>query len=237
MMAKMIKLRFIIGRRLCSSQGFTLIELLVVMIAAGILATAMLGLYLGVVRSAADTGNRIINQDDARTAVNQIGRYIRMATSSAFNQTSISDAIALAQPQELVFYADIDGDSIPDKVRYYVSGLSLKMATVAPDMTTNPPSYPAYTTDGVVMLNGMRNGAAAIFTYYETNPAYTSTTDAAHDNLTVMTNPTSESDLRKIVAVGITLYVNEAPQLSKGSVKLDSLIQLRQRYNGGLGGG
>ncbi len=93
------------------------------MIIAGILAGAMLGLYYGVVRSFADTGNRMVNQDDARTAINQMARYIRMATSSASNQTSVSDAIALAQPQELVFYADINGNGQPDKVRYYLSGL------------------------------------------------------------------------------------------------------------------
>ena len=232
----MIKLKSIVRDRLRGSRGFTLIELLVVMIMAGILAGAMLGLYYGVVRSFADTGNRMVNQDDARTAINQMGRYIRMATSSASNQTSISDAIAVAQPQELVFYADLDGDGQPDKVRYYLSGLTMKMATVAPNMGTNPPSYPAYTTDGVVVMNGIRNGATALFTYYQINPAYTSTTDAAHDNLTVITNPTSASDLLKIVAVGLTIYVNEVPNLSKGNVRLDSLIQIRQRYNGGLGG-
>ena len=112
----------------------------------------------------------------------------------------------------------------------------MKLATVAPNTSTSPPTYPAYTTDGVIIMNGIRNGATAIFTYYQTNPAYTSTTDMAHDNLTVMTNPTSAADMAKIVAVGVTLYVNEAPKLSKGNVKLDSLIQIRQRYNGGLSG-
>jgi prepilin-type N-terminal cleavage/methylation domain-containing protein len=232
----MIRLRSALRNRLRGSQGFTLIELLVVMLIAGILAGAMLGLYYGVVRSFADTGNRMVNQDDARTAINQMGRYIRMATSSASNQTSISDAIAVASPQELVFYADLNGDGKADKVRYYLSGLTMKMATVAPIMTPSPPSYPAYTTDGVVVMNGIQNGATAIFTYYQVNPAYTSTTDAAHDNLTVITNPTTAADRLKIVAVGLTVYVNEAPKLSKGNVRLDGLVQIRQRYNGGLGG-
>jgi prepilin-type N-terminal cleavage/methylation domain-containing protein len=232
----MNKLISIVTNRLRGSHGFTLVELLVTMLVAGILAGGMLGLYYGTIRSVADTQNRIIGQDDARTAINQLARYVRMASSSASNQTSVTDAIALAGPQELVFFADIDGDGYSDKVRYYLSGTTMKMATVAPDLTTSPPSYPAYTTDGVVVMDGIRNGATPMFTYYQTNPAYTSTTDAAHDNLTVMTNPTSAADLAKIVAVGFTLYVNEAPKLSRGNVKLDSLVQIRQRYNGGLGG-
>jgi prepilin-type N-terminal cleavage/methylation domain-containing protein len=219
-----------------SRQGFTLVELVVTVAIASLLMGAMLGLYYGVIRSVADTQNRMINQDDARTAINQLSRYVRMASSSASNLTSITDAIALAQPQELVFFADIDGDGEADKVRYHLSGTTMKMATSAPDMSTYPPSYPAYTTDGVIVMNGIQNGATAMFTYYQTNPAYTSTTDAVHDTLTVMTNPTSATDLAKIVAVGLTVYVNEHPQLSKGSVKLDTLVQIRQRYNGGLGG-
>jgi len=234
----MIKLGSIVRDRLRGARGFTMIELLVVMLLAGIIAGAMLGMYYGVVRSFADTGNRILNQDDARTAMNQMARYIRMASSSAANQTSVSDAINLASPQELVFYADINGNGQPDKVRYYLSGNTMMMASVAPIMTTNPPSYPtAYGSNAVVVMNGIRNGATAIFTYWQMNPLYDpNNPNPQYDNLVVMTNPTSASDLSKILAVGLTVYVNEVPKLSKGNVRLDSLAQIRQRYNGGLGG-
>ena len=49
------------------------------------------------------------------TAINEISRYVRMAESSASNLTSNSDAVAVAQPQELVFYADIDGNGLAEK--------------------------------------------------------------------------------------------------------------------------
>ena len=122
-----------IRNRLRGAQGVTLIELLVVCLTAGVLGGAMLGVYESLIRSAADTEHRIVNQDDARTAMNEIARYVRMAESSASNLTSTSDAVALAQPQELVFYADIDGNGLPEKVRYYLSGKTLRMATLAPD--------------------------------------------------------------------------------------------------------
>lgn len=220
------------------ARGFTLIELLVVCLTAGILGGAMLGIYESLIRYSADTQHRIINQDDARTAVNEIARYIRMAESSASNLTSQSDAVAVATGYELVFYADINGNGLPDKVRYYMSGNTLRMAALAPNTSTTPPTYPtSYTTDGIVVMDGILNGATPLFTYYKMNPLYAGNPVPANDNLVVVPNPTSAADRMGIVAVGITLYVNDAPVgISKGPVKLDTLIQIRQRYNGGLSG-
>jgi prepilin-type N-terminal cleavage/methylation domain-containing protein len=218
-------------------QGVTFIELLVVIVVAGLLGSAILGVYEGVVRSWANTSNRIINQDDARLAINEIGRYLRMAQSSESNLSSTSDAIAAAQPQELVFYSDINGDGLADKCRFYLSGQSLRLATVAPNTGTSPPTYPTtYSGDGAVVLNGIQNGSTAIFTYYKLNPAYITNPIPANDTLVTAGNPTSATDLAKILAVGISLYINEVPQLSKGNVALDTLIQIRQRYDGGLSG-
>ena len=215
-----------------------MIELLVVCLVAGILGGAMLGLYQGLMRSWADTGHRIINQDDARSAINDISRYVRMAESSASNLTSTSDAVALAQPQELVFYADINGNGLPDKVRYYLSGKTLRRAALAPNTSTSPPTYPtAYTTDGVVVMDGIQNGTTPLFTYYKMNPAYAANPIPSNDTLVLMSNPTSAADLASIVAVGIKIYVNDSPAgVSKSPVGLDTLIQIRQRYNGGLSG-
>jgi prepilin-type N-terminal cleavage/methylation domain-containing protein len=237
-MITMTKVISAIRNRLRGARGFTLIELLVVCLTAAVLGGAMLSLYESVVRSWADTGHRILNQDDARTAINEIARYIRMAESSASNLTSQTDAIALAQPQELVFYADINGNNLPDKVRIYLSGKTMWLASLAPNTATSPPTYPtSYSTNGIVIMNGIQNGATAIFTYYKMNPAYVSNPIAANDTLVVISNPTSAADLASIVAVGISLWVNETPVgMSKGNVDLDTLIQIRQRYNGGLSG-
>ena len=239
----MRKMTWVVKGKLGASQGFTIVELLVVMLVSGILMAGMLGVYYGVQRSFADTGSRMVNQDDARTATNQAARYIRAAQSSDSNLTSKSDAIALASPQEIVFYADVDGvvdangKVHAEKVRYYLNGQSLQMATTAPNLTTSPPTYPSTpTSNSTVVMNGIVNGSTPIFTYYQLNPNYATNPIPGNDNLVVISNPTSAADLASIVAVGMTFYVNENPAASKNSVELYSLVQIRQRYNGGLSG-
>ena len=80
------------------------------------------------------------------------------------------------------------------------------MAALAPDTSTSPPTYPtAYTTDGVVVMDGIQNGTTAMFTYYKMNPAYATNPIPANDTLVLMANPTSAAELASIVAVGIKL--------------------------------
>ena len=218
-----------------NAGGFTLVELLVVCITAGLLGAAILGIYSGLVRSWADTNHRIVNQDDARFAINEISRYLRMAESSASNLTSFSDAVALATSSELVFYADLDGNRVPEKCRYYLDGTTLRLASLSPNTSTSPPSYPTvYTSDGIVIMKGIQG--TNIFKYYKMNPAYLTNPIPSNDTLVLVSNPTSADDLRSIIAVDITLTVNETPGLPVANVVLDTRVQIRQRYNGGLSG-
>ena len=250
MLSMLSRLASAIRTRCRRGHGFTLIELLVVCIAAGLLGSAILGIYDGLVRSWADTSHRIQNQDDARLALDDISRYLRMAQSSESNLTSTSDAVALAADNELVFYSDIDGDNLAEKVRFYLDGTSLRMATVDPDTSTSPPTYATtYSSNGVIVMSGIQNYTAAsssnwmpMFTYYKMNPAYATNPVASNDTLvpislnTTTHTQVSATDLTGIVAVEIKLAVNETPGVPNTSFVLDTLIQIRQRYNGGLSG-
>ena len=219
-----LRQRLSLGR---GARGFTLIELLVAMGLVGVIAAGILGLYAGVVRSTFDQTTRIQNQDSGRTATNQMSRYIRGACSSASNMTSQSDAFAVTLPQELVFFTDLDGDDKADKVHYYLSGTELMMQTAAPDLSQSPATYPAYTTDGVV-IPGVRNASQAIFRYYR----YDETTLS----LVEIPAPNTPELRGQVVAVDIRLVVNETPELAKGAVELATRVQVRQRYDGGLDG-
>ncbi len=212
-------------RRLRSDQqGFSLVELVIVILVAGVMMAAILSLFLGGLRVFASEGVRMQNQDDVRLGINQITRYLRAATSSADHQASWSNAIASAGPQSLEFYCEIDGEPPVEKVRYYLSGTDLRMQTATPYWRTSPPGwvYPTYSENGVVIQQAVRNGTAPVFAYLRYSGG----------SLEVFT-PTTADDRNHIVAVDVTLMVNEVPQLAS-EISLSTRVQLRQRYEGGL---
>jgi hypothetical protein len=169
----------------------------------------------------------MMNQDDARTAINQMARYLRMATSSADSQSTASNAIAVALPQEVVFYCDVDGDNVSEKVRYYLASSILRSQTEDPAWVTSPTPgwyYDGYESDGVVIENRVRNESLPMFKYYRYGGS------GALEAFT----PSSDSLRENIVAIGITIKVGERPDLAARDVELTTQVQIRQRYEGGL---
>jgi prepilin-type N-terminal cleavage/methylation domain-containing protein len=214
--------------RLKPEGGWTLIELLVVIIIAGVLSGAMFGVFASVSGVFASQGVRIQNQDDARSALGQVTRYLRMAASSSDNQTSQSNSIASASSQAVEFYCDLDGDAITEKARYYLDGTTLKMQSVNPTWALTPTPhwvYGAYTTNGLVIQDAVRNGTGPVFRYWR----YNTTTGILEEFA-----PTTEALRQAIVTISISLTVNEAPKVAKGNVVLSTDVQLRQRYDWGL---
>jgi prepilin-type N-terminal cleavage/methylation domain-containing protein len=218
---------YAIRARVEGQDGFTLVELLVVMIIGAIISVAVLAVFTSLSGVFNSQTVRIQNQDDARTAVNEMSRYLRMATSSADNMTTQSNAIATASPQDIEFYCDIDGDSVAEKVRFYLSSTTLLMQTAEPVWVTGTDPhyvYGSYDTNGIVVQDAVRNGSSPVFAYYYyINPG-----------VLALFTPATAAQRQLIVTVSIAVTVNEKPTLAKGNVLLTTDVQLRQRYQGGL---
>jgi prepilin-type N-terminal cleavage/methylation domain-containing protein len=212
--------------RLKGDGGFTVVELVVAMVIVGIVSAAVLAIFGGLTGVFHSQQVRMQNQDYARTAINQMTRYLRMATSSADNMTTQSNAIERAASDDIEFYCDLDGDGLAEKVRYYLSDTTLLMQTADPTTIAASPyySYPEYQTDGVVVGQAIRNGTEALFTYYYGDD----------DGGLAVFEPENASERQEIVTVGISLIVNATPELAAGNVQLAAEVQLRQRYEGGL---
>jgi hypothetical protein len=200
---------------------------MVVMLIASLITVAILMVLQNTTRVFNSQQVRILNQDDARTAINQMTRYIRMMTSSEDNLTTISNAIATAGEQEIEFYCDVDGDDDAEKVRYYVEDSELRSQTQEPEGIETTPywQYGEYDNEGVVIENRVRNGAVPMFLYYRYSDE--------HGSLEAFT-PTTAEQLREVVTVGVTIKVGERPDLAAKDVVLSTDVQIRQRYEGGL---
>jgi prepilin-type N-terminal cleavage/methylation domain-containing protein len=217
----------LVRSRLYNQNGFTLIELTMVVLLASMISVAVLMMLRGTTSVFNSQEVRMLNQDDARTAINQLARYLRMATSSADSQSTASNAIALALPQEVVFYCDIDGDEVAEKVRYYLATSILRSQTEEPEWVTSPSPgwvYGAYDSTGVVIENRVRNESEPMFRYYRYDG----------NGALEAFNPSSDLLREAIVAIGLTIRVGERPDLAARDVELTTQVQIRQRYEGGL---
>lgn len=203
---------------------------MVVVLIAGLVAGGVLALYSSAFRTTADQNTRMQSQDSARLAMYEMSRFIRAACSSESNLTSVSDSLVRADPQEFVFFVDLDSDGAAEKARYYLSGTTLRFQTAEPDTSVIPATYPdEYDTESVVILDGVRNGEEAVFTYY----GYDEDTVSLYE----ISSPDTDLLRRHVVAIGIRLTVNEKPEIARGAVEVSTRVQIRQRYDGGLDGG
>jgi len=149
--------------------GFTLLEML---LAASIVSMIVIGLF-----RVFDTTTVIYNsgqgkanvQQNARVAMDQMARQIRMAGNFPENFTVPPPATALANPlpvatdSALAIYGDVDGSGASNVVLFCLNGTDLLMAS-APSGSAG-----AYTCGAGTML--AENVTSLRFTYYDANNA------------------------------------------------------------------
>jgi prepilin-type N-terminal cleavage/methylation domain-containing protein len=99
-------------------KGFTLIELMVVVALLGILGYGIVKFFTGTFRVWWQTGQQINAQQKARTAMDEMTRFIRQASPA----TIVVGAQAGEDANTMITFTHIDGRQIS----YYKSGDSLK---------------------------------------------------------------------------------------------------------------
>ncbi len=141
-------------------SGFTLLEVLVamglfIMIIGGITS------FITITFKANDIiFNQLSAQKDARTALSMVVKELRNANSSSIG----SYVIDTAASSTLIFYSDIDGDTYKERVRYFVSGNSLKKGVIKPSGTPL-----TYNTAGETIITVANNliPASQPFQYFD----------------------------------------------------------------------
>lgn len=173
------------------SRGFTAIELTTVIAIVGLLAVFAADFMRSVIVLDGETRGILLAQDDARRAFKQMVTDIRL-TNYADNGAY---PIVQADATDYVFYANVNSDGKAERVRYFLSGTSLKRGVILP--TGAPPVYDPASEAVATIATDLDNGAVPVFDYY----------DSSYDGTTApLPAPVSISAVR---LVKITVVINK----------------------------
>lgn len=144
-------------------NGFTIIEVLV-----GVFVLALMAAAVGVFQQNVYSLNgvfqsNLVAQREARQALDRMTAEIRPLALSSVGAYPISEASTTS----FIFYSDIDGDGLMERMRYFLSGATLKKGTLKP--TGSPPTYNPANEVIKDTAHNIANGAVPIFEYYDTN--------------------------------------------------------------------
>src|SRR3989344_8693114 len=194
--------------KLKASSGFTLIEIMIFIgLSAGVLA--VLGLVVTNIASLKDYfGEALSAEQEIQQTLTEMGPEIRSISQSNIGSYPIESSASTT----LIFYSAIDQDGLFERVRYFLSGTTLKKGVIKP--TGNPLQY---VLGNEVVRDVVRNIVPGydIFSYYDRT--YTGTENP-------LTQPVGVSGVRLI---RVTLTVNRNGPQGSGAVTLSERFTIR----------
>lgn len=193
-----------------SEAGVTLTEMLVVMVLLGsVLAVAYMTMDLS--RTMADTTQaRAMASDQARSAIDGMTRELRQAREIVEN----GGGFVTAAERDCVFYADINHDSVPERIRYYVSGQRVYRVSASALTSAPPYTFGAYSA-AVALPGALKSGwTGAVFTYWNGEDP-----------------PTAPAAIADISAVEIHLMGSASSGDRTADVDLTTSVKVRSVHN------
>ncbi len=191
------------------SQGFTVIELLISLFVLGTMIVIISSFASNIFSYNKGFSNSLSISDNSRTILNPISSEIRSATTSSTGTYPIESAGTTS----FIFYADTNSDGIRERIRYFLSGTTLRRGTITP--IGNPLSYNTTETLTDVVYNVRNTAANPIFTYYDTN--YTGSSAA-------LSQPVDISTIRLIK---IELLLDANTEVAPDATVITTQISLR----------
>lgn len=189
-------------------SGLTVIEIIIGVALSLILLTALLRFLVVGFPLARVTYVHAQSTETARVQLKRLSKGLREMRQSATG----SYALAAADPQRITFYANVDTDALTERVRYELSGINLQRGIIKP--TGNPLTYdPAQETVTTVATN-IRNGAVALFTYY-------------NGNYPADTTPLTPADVTEVKYIDFSLIIDVDPAVDPAPATVESQVQLR----------
>lgn len=193
-----------------NNRGFSMLEMIVV-----------LGLFIifsGVIAELLIWGNhgkdvifeQLNKQNDGRIATQDFLNDLRRSSYSSIGAYPIEVATA----NQIVFYSNIDADSWKEKIRYFVSGTTLKRGVTKPSGT--PLSYNS-AAEAVNEVAHDLNNTTTLFYYY----------DQSYDGVSNTSSMSFPIDISKIRMIGIKLWLDLRPNVSPAPLYIEGKTEIR----------
>ncbi len=197
-------------QKISGIRGASLLEAVVVLGITTIVTLAATSFIILSFRNQRVINDQLFGQKEARRIVAEIVNTARTAESSSIG----SYAIAEATTSSLTIYANIDTDSLRERVHYWVSGTDLKRGILKP--SGNPLAYTG-AEQVTVLAHDVQNISRGIATFQYFTESYTGSGSA-------MTVPITIPNVRMIkVMVEIEKDVTKSPV----PLRVESLIHIR----------
>lgn len=151
-------------------KAFTLIEVLVTLAIFSILAAGAVWFIIGSSRDGAVIWEQLFTQSQGKKTVEHVISYVRKAETSSVGAYTL----VTTTPYDLVFYANVDSDSLIEKVEFFINEENiLKQTITKPSSTASSNIYENGTSNTVSLADNVTNLAdgVPIFLYY--NEDYT----------------------------------------------------------------
>ncbi len=191
------------------SRGFTILELLISLFISVLVynGVSLLGrnifFFNGVIQNNANS------EFEIRKAFKMMTQEIRsMGVSNEGGYPLVSSASSTIK-----FFYDLNSDGTMDMIRYYISGNKLMKGVTVP--TGNPLSFDTAVETTSTVVSNVYNGSVALFSYYDTNYAGTTTP---------LSLPVTPSSVR---LVKINLLINANPKKSSIVTPYSTQVTIR----------
>ena len=193
-----------------NTSGFTIIELSVALGIAAMIAVTVVWLIIHGLRYSHVIFGQLQTQNDGRRVLQQVVDVVRKAEESSIG----GYPLASVGDYELILYANVDNDTLRERVRFWLDGTTLKKGVIKP--TGSPLSYSG--TESVVeiahsVVNFSEN--QPLFLYYDEN--YTGTEAE-------LVQPIDAVDVRMI---RVRLEIEEDPDESPVPLEVESAAMIR----------
>jgi prepilin-type N-terminal cleavage/methylation domain-containing protein len=189
-------------------KGLTLVEIILVTAISSIIIAALLRFLTAGFPLSKVTYLQERSTENARLQLQRLARTIREARQSDTGAYPLVET----SPQRLIFYADVDGDPLTERVRYELTGTNLVRGILKP--TGTPLTYNLANEVTTTIASYLRNGATPLFIYYSGDYPTDSTALAS-------------TDIAKVKYIQFHVIIDADPAVDPPATDVLSQVQLR----------